>query len=535
LNRRFARCLTACLIALITFSVAHESSVAVTQPYRQFQRGMTYVVWWHDTYTTSESDRSLEALADTGANWVALIVTWYQEKYTDPTMNPDVERTPTDASLTHAIQMIHRLGMRIMLKPHVDLLESEHWRGEIQPPDEKAWFDGYQAFITHYAELAQSNDVEMLSIGTELNSMTKREYTARWLTMIDAVRRVYGGELTYAANWWPNSAWQDLGFLKELDYLGIDAYFPLTEKADPTISELEKTWQQWISQVEAWQKISGKQIVFTEIGYRDIEGANIKPWDWQTEGVEDQQEQANCYQATLAVLWEKPWLQGIFWWAWTYNRPARDYTPWGKLAEGMLRQWYAKPYIPHGTPSGTASALIDIQKAENATVVAIRQGRTRGLDQAKDLLSEAIQAYDQGDMSRSEALADSSVRAAHSAVSQKEYDLAAAVVNRALQKLSSLRNATLQSTDAIQLRQQSETQYTSALQALSSNEFDRAKVDANNASALAEKAFTVEHDFQAQETMLRQQQNPYQLVGFTIAGIFLASIALVAVRTRRRK
>jgi hypothetical protein len=536
-RRRFLKYVAACLIMFALLPTLVRATSATQQPYRQFQMGMTYAVWWHDTYSSADSDRSIEALAQTGANWVALIVTWYQDKYTDSSMKPDADRTPSDVSIVHAMQMIHNLGMRIMLKPHVDLLESEHWRGEIQPANVEGWFDSYRAFITHYAELAQANGVEMLSVGTELNSMTMLGYTAHWLTIIDAVKRVYGGELTYAANWWPNYAWQDVGFLKELDYLGIDAYFPLTEKNDPTVSELENAWKPWVSQIEAWQKLTEKQIIFTEIGYRDIKGANIHPWDWQTEGVEDQQEQADCYQATLAVFWEKPWLQGIFWWAWTYNQPPRDYTPSGKLAEGVLREWYAKPYIPQGTPPEMASALTAIQKAESAIATAMREGRTRGLQQANGLLSQAIAAYDQGEFSQSEALTNSAVKSAYAAVSQEEYEQASTAVNQANRTLGMLRNGTLLSSNAIQLTQQAEAEYTLAVQGLDANQFNLAIAHATNATSLAEKAISAEHDFEVLQSLLNQQQQQHEfLLMFGLAMttfIILSTIIIVKMRRRR--
>jgi hypothetical protein len=388
---------------------------------------MTYAWWWHDTYDTVRSDTSLEALARTGANSVALIVTWYQDTYRDSSVLPSQTMTPTDDSLIHAIRAIHSLGMKVMLKPQIGLFESEHHRGEIEPTNEKTWFDSYRGFITHYAELSQANGVEMLSIGTELNSMTQRRYTAYWLAMVDDIRRVYGGELVYAAIWSPNTAWQDFGFWKELDYIGIDAYFPLTNKTGPTVAELKEGWQKWIAQVEARETVVKKQILLTEIGYRDVDGASIRPWDWQSEGKENQQEQANCYEAALETLWGKTWLQGIFWWAWTPDQEPQDYTPWGKLAEGVLSRWYAKPYVPQGTPSEAVPALVAIQRAENATAAAIREGRTRGLDQAKDLLSQAVDVYNKDDFVRSESLAKNAVSVADASISQRMYDEAASV------------------------------------------------------------------------------------------------------------
>jgi hypothetical protein len=262
------------------------------------------------------------------------------------------------------------------------------------------------------------------------------------------------------------------------------------------------------------------------------------------------------YEATLETFWNKPWFQGIFWCYWfEYDLISYGWggggpsdtgpSPQNKLAEQVLRSWYAKPQIPEGTPSEAAPVLVAIQKAETAIANATREERTMGLDQAKNLLSQAIQAYDQGNVSRSEPLADRAVVAANGSASQKDYDSAAAVVNLAFEKLSSLRNVTLQSTDAIQLRQQSEAEYSSALAALNANQFDLAKTHANNTSTLVEEALIVERTYQISSTssMSVASQNPalsssvnlfYAITAIGVATLVAIS-AIVTMKKRRIK
>ncbi|MBI3460720.1 hypothetical protein HY009_07310, partial [Candidatus Acetothermia bacterium] len=69
-----------------------------------WQRGLAYTAWWHDLYLTPESDQSLELLDSTGANWISLLVTCYQNKLSSTRIDcPTRSLTPTDASLVHAI------------------------------------------------------------------------------------------------------------------------------------------------------------------------------------------------------------------------------------------------------------------------------------------------------------------------------------------------------------------------------------------------------------------------------------------------
>ena len=53
----------------------------------------------------------------------------------------------------------------------------------------------------------------------------------------------------------------------------------------------------------------------------------------------DLQEQADCYQAALEALWDRPWLQGIFWWQWNAISTQWLEDPHGKPAEEVLKSF----------------------------------------------------------------------------------------------------------------------------------------------------------------------------------------------------
>jgi hypothetical protein len=525
---------------------------------------MTYVWWWHDTYSDIGSDRSLEALAGTGTNWVSLIVTWYQNDYSDTSIFALMRKTPSDDSVVHAIRTIHSLGMKVMLKPHVDLANDVHgeWRGNIEPKDTQQWFTSYRSFILHYVQLAQAERVEQFSVGTELVSMTLPTMTQYWTDIIAAVRESYNGTLVYSANSPPAAhqqlpEWKNIRFWDKLDYVGIDAYFPLTAEKDPPLTELIQAYKQYLDDVESWQKTVNKPILFTEIGWWSVAGTNTVPWLFNVycgpdmSGYDpskcrpDQSEQANLYEATLETFWGRPWFQGIFWWAWFpfytlygwgEGGPSdTSYSPHNKLAEKVLRSWYAKSYIPQGVPDAAVPALIAIQQAENTTAGAMREDRTRGLDSAKSLLSQSIAAYNKREFQVSEDLAKQSSRAAEGAVNQEKYNEAASGINETLVKLNSVQNATLQSPDAILLRQQAQSEYNLAVSALSKNDFDLVRLHASNATELIQKAFNIESTYQAQRTALQQQRQrdifEYALV---IAVVLVPILLLLDWRNRKK-
>jgi hypothetical protein len=320
-----------------------------------FQKGMSYAAWWHDTYATENSDTSLENLKITGTEWVSLIVTWYQDNVSSTEIDNDSNRTPTGDSLIHAINKIHSLNMSVMLKPTVDLqVQNGNWRGSIYFDSEDewdAWFSSYERFILHYADLAEKNNVEQFCVGVEYKGTVHREYN--WRDIIEKVRERYTGPITYASNWdnYKNINWWDA-----LDFVSIDAYFPLTNKADPTVDELKNGWEKWENEIEEFQESVNKQIIFTEIGYCSRDGTNIKPYDYWTLGSVDLQEQADCYNATFQTFWGKPWLAGIYWWMWDSNPEVggpsdKSYTTYRKPAESIVKEYYCAEKVSFDTCS----------------------------------------------------------------------------------------------------------------------------------------------------------------------------------------
>ena len=313
----------------------------IESSYEQKQKGFNYVSWWHDEYSTLESDISLQNLQKTGTEWTALLSTIYQDHPTSTTMYNDTEKTPNIKSLENAVNTIHALGMKVMLKPHIDIKDGS-WRGVIYFNSEenwKMWFQEYTQFMKEYATFAEKNKIEQFCIGTELDGTAERE---EWLTLIPEIRSSFTGSLTYAANF--NNI-DKIKFWKELDYIGIDAYFPLTNKNDPTFTDLSNSWNKYMPEIELLSKKYNKPIIFTEIGYRSIDGTNKAPWDFTLDSKIDLKEQADCYRAVFEVFWQKQWFNGVYFWNWNANpnqggKFNKDYTPYNKPAEEIVKEFY---------------------------------------------------------------------------------------------------------------------------------------------------------------------------------------------------
>ena len=311
--------------------------------------GVTHVSWWHDEYGYSAGTDSRRALAATGASWSGLLTTWYMERASSNEIRPVAQRSNADDVVRGAIAELHGLGLKVMLKPHVDV-EDGTWRAQIAPSDPSLWFESYAAFLDHYVTIAVESKVEMLVVGTELASMSGARYASQWATLLARVRARYTGLLTYAANGVePADEFTSVSFWSSLDLIGVDVYTPLTGKTNPTRQELEAGWRRnrdghdMLAAFSNLQKAYAKPLFFTEVGYRSGDGANRAPWDWGASLAPDPAEQADCYAALYAV-WsrETSWMKGPFWWAWDVAAPGAGdtgYNPRGKPAEDVLRQW----------------------------------------------------------------------------------------------------------------------------------------------------------------------------------------------------
>ena len=283
-----------------------------------------------------------------GANWITLMPYAFGE------MNQPVlrhghsrqwwgERHEGVAAMTH---MAHRQGLKVMIKPQIWLHGGEYI-GKLtmkSATDWQVWEASYRDFILGYARIADSTKAELLCIGTELDgSVAKRPQF--WKTLIGEIKQVYTGKLTYAANWDTHPAFPHWQFL---DYVGVDAYFPLTDDSSPSVEDLESAWQPHVRALRNFSAKQDRPILFTEFGYRSVRRCADKPWVSDSDDPADTEAQRNAYEALFRACWSQPWMAGGFVWKWyekpiregRWHRHATDYTPQQKPAEKVLKAWY---------------------------------------------------------------------------------------------------------------------------------------------------------------------------------------------------
>jgi hypothetical protein len=211
-----------------------------------------------------------------------------------------------------------------MLKPHLEM------RGEQLPHnriamrsdrDWQRWFESYRGYILPFAREAQRARVDMFCVGRELDS-TVAAREADWRDVVARVRAEFHGPLTYSANF---DTWPAIAFWDALDFVGVSAYFPLSERADPGLADLEAGSERALAPLAAAARRLGKPVLLTEAGFPSIPNAARAPWREERVAA-DVWLQARCYEATLRALARQPAVEGVFFWLWerTSDPPFRD-------------------------------------------------------------------------------------------------------------------------------------------------------------------------------------------------------------------
>jgi hypothetical protein len=298
-----------------------------------------------DGYLSDRSDQSLGRLRELGANAVAIVPYTFMPDPERPTplRRPLRRGSETDEAVTRAIRSAQAEGLTVLLKPHVWLQGS--WPGEISMRSRGDWdefFDSYEAWILHYALMAEMHDVALLSVGVEL-SLATRGREQRWEEMVRRIRSIYSGSLVYAANW--GEEFEGLEFWDVFDYLGIDAYYPLSEDPEASDEELLRGAEAMLDRIERVQNRYRKPVLFTEIGFASAKGAWIRPWEGHLVREASQEDQLRSYRAVIGAMERRPWIGGVFWWEWPSDlrrsaRDARGFMPAGKQVEALLDEWF---------------------------------------------------------------------------------------------------------------------------------------------------------------------------------------------------
>lgn len=313
-------------------------AISVTEglPFRgagmQIQR-----VDWLDKY-----EKSMDEIAEVGADTVLLVVDARQENGGSSRIYLDMRMTPSPQMLARLIQHAKKLKLRVVLMPIVllDNPKGNEWRGTLKPESWTEWWDSYREMITHFAWIAQGNGVDVLVIGSELVSTENQ--LEEWTKTINKIREVFKGRLTYSANW---DHYTSVPFWDQLDLISMNSYYKLGKDHNVSVDEIVRRWKEIQNDQLNFTRKMGKPLLFTEVGWCSLANAAHEPWDYTQTTVDiDLDLQKRLYEGFFRAWDGVKDLGGFMIWEWPPGEGGPDdrgYTPEGKPAEKVLREWLA--------------------------------------------------------------------------------------------------------------------------------------------------------------------------------------------------
>ncbi|HLZ06211.1 MAG TPA: hypothetical protein VKR55_29180 [Bradyrhizobium sp.] len=336
-------------------------------------QGLGALSEWNGQFSSPSAFQAFQTIAALGSNSVELTVRIWTQTGTSNTVIADPDKTESDASLLASFKAAEADGLSVVFKPNLSPLDGSPGYA-LAPTDVAAFFASYKAEIVHLATIAQEGGVTTFAIGNEMQSLSGAQYLPYWTDIINSVRQVYHGQLTYAAA--TDEAYK-VSFWNELDTIGVNTYPPLTTAEHPTVQQLVDAWHQvptdpyWAAVFEHQSPVDflhslseqyGKPVLMTEVGYRSMDGTAIEPGAWNNNGTPDPNAQADAFKAFFQV-WTTAggsWLQGAEIWQWDLNNQytPTGYSPMGKPAAAVIAQYF------HG--DGGASANFANGTVDNA-------------------------------------------------------------------------------------------------------------------------------------------------------------------------
>ncbi len=300
-------------------------------------KGIAYQSYRSGAFGDRTQEPVLDAMKSSGANYVMMSTFFFWD---DATKKIGSRSGWTDFSgLPTAISRVRQRGLKPALYVFVRTSDNDGFYGT--PPNDTAeFFRHFGNLILGHADLAQHEGIDLLVIGNELNSIAGPAHREQWEAIIAEVRQRYRGRISYGAipNYFVQPTLTEINrvvsFWNSLDLIGFSVYPQLTDLDVPDRGQIENGWttsfytnSNILRNLKAWNTLTGKPILFTEIGYRSADGAGIDPGRPPGGiGTPNGPLQALLYDVMFSQVMSEggSWLEGMFLWALDTWNPQND-------------------------------------------------------------------------------------------------------------------------------------------------------------------------------------------------------------------
>ncbi len=347
-------------------------------PRMDFIAGIEFQNSYHPSWAPLMVE-TFEEIHDLGAKWIILTPTWTYTGLSPLVLEPVLGQDPSWDDLSSTIARAQAYGFKVALFPMQNFqTNADQWW--LNAPRDYAWwqvwFERYQTFILHHADLAEKNGVDALILGGEwiqptlpngllpngASSNTPLNFAEKWQSLLVEVKERFKGEVSWSSLY-PNDLQNLPNFVNQVDWMYILWNSALSQSPESTHAELyTQASYQLDNELFPIYLLYGKPIVLG-ISYPSAKGgitgcisdglatqageclkldylSRPRP-DIHTIPV-DLEEQASAYQAILLAINEREWINGLI--SRGYYPPAalqdKSSSIHGKPAADVLAYWF---------------------------------------------------------------------------------------------------------------------------------------------------------------------------------------------------
>ena len=356
------------------------SNLAVEAPRQQeFMAGMEFQERFHPSWMV-DLPGTMEEIAATGSNWLVLTPGWTFTRQDPPVLEPVTGQNPSWLETAEMIRVANLYDLNVALRPvpQFPTQVSQWWLSA--PKDFSwwvSWFDRYEAFAIHFADLAERKGAKTLILGGDWmspalpsgvladgsTSGVPPDADSRYRNLISKVREHFSGNLAWAFNF-PEDAVDPAGFIHEVDTLYILWSTPLSESPDPSLEDMVAKADRTLSTnlyglYLTWQLESLNKNMVISLAVPSVQGGTMACLDDPMADCLDPQSlnypapdypllevdlaiQARAYNAMLAAISRHGWIGGAT--SRGYYVPTilhdKSTSIHGKPAEKVLGAWF---------------------------------------------------------------------------------------------------------------------------------------------------------------------------------------------------
>lgn len=256
------------------------------------------------------------------------------------------------------IKLLKKKNINIILEAYPWINDGSDYETDYNPLNKEQFFKDWKVILsTLINDVANKYDVDIMN--TASNLVKLEQYEENWCDIIDFVKEEFDGLVTYRTSWWYTAKWDSESIYKynkklnnklfsHVDFISIAAYFELSEKPQNTVDELVHCLSSTIihnrqqdikKEISNFYKKHDKEIFFGELGFPRRNHAATHPWDSMVSNVENDKEQARCFEAYKEVFEDEDYLKGFSVFAVGQKGKDKNFYP-SKESIDIIYSWY---------------------------------------------------------------------------------------------------------------------------------------------------------------------------------------------------